>query len=139
MSKASTTTTTSRVEAWAICSACSGEGHYANPAFNDVGVEFWKEDPELTAAYFSGLHDISCTTCNGTGKVKALVARAAEEITEGYYCTECSEIFEFEDVEVYSYQEYPQAAETSDDLCPSCNSLKIRSFDSFEELQELKK
>ena len=57
---------------WEICCRCSGEGKHVNPSIDGHGIspEEFREDPDFEEAYFSGLYDVTCYECHGSGKVK---------------------------------------------------------------------
>ncbi|HEJ7283116.1 TPA: hypothetical protein SMF87_004568 [Serratia marcescens] len=55
---------------WAICGCCEGNGKVENPAFHN-GITDWSEwSDEERESYMSGLYDVTCTDCRGSGKVK---------------------------------------------------------------------
>lgn len=58
---------------WIICTLCSGDGHYVNPAIDSHGIsaEELADDPEFAEQYMSGAYDEQCRRCGGTGKVLA--------------------------------------------------------------------
>lgn len=58
---------------WAICSRCDGEGSHTRPGIDDHGIsmEEWHNDwsEEERETYLSGGYDVTCSCCNGSGKV----------------------------------------------------------------------
>ncbi|QBQ72201.1 hypothetical protein HWC14_gp52 [Serratia phage Parlo] len=55
---------------WAICGCCEGHGKVENPAFYN-GITDWAEwSDEERESYMSGLYDVPCPDCRGSGKVK---------------------------------------------------------------------
>lgn len=65
---------------WMICEACQGEGQHSNPSIDGNGIstssEIWADD-DFRESYMSGAYDISCSFCNGSGKM--LVALLPDE------------------------------------------------------------
>lgn len=59
---------------WEICSTCRGEGKHVNPNIDGHGItaEEWERDwdDESREAYFSGVYDVRCDNCDGSGKVR---------------------------------------------------------------------
>ena len=57
---------------WAICDCCRGNGTRVNPNVDGHGIsrDEFDEDPEFEEDYRSGVYDISCSECYGTGKVQ---------------------------------------------------------------------
>lgn len=65
---------------WSICDCCRGNGRIDHPAFaNGFKADEWDEmrrdfdhDGETSASdrYLRGDYDVSCQTCEGSGKVK---------------------------------------------------------------------
>jgi hypothetical protein len=57
---------------WAICDTCDGHGKYVNPDIDSHGLsrEDFDEDPDFREDYFSGVYDVTCWKCNGSGKMK---------------------------------------------------------------------
>jgi DnaJ-class molecular chaperone len=58
---------------WTICPACDGEGTTINPAIDCHGLtrEDFAEDPDFAEDYMSGVYNITCAACSGSGKVTA--------------------------------------------------------------------
>ncbi|HHL0959059.1 TPA: hypothetical protein ACQVH3_003812 [Serratia marcescens] len=58
---------------WVICNYCEGHGKVDNPAFsNGITSSEWGEwSDEDRESYMSGLYDVPCPNCSGSGKVKA--------------------------------------------------------------------
>lgn len=57
---------------WTICGACSGHGKRDNPAFsNGISAETFHHEwsDEDRENYLSGMYDVPCTDCQGSGKV----------------------------------------------------------------------
>ena len=56
---------------WEICGNCGGDGKHVNPAIDGHGIspEEFAEDPDFEEAYFSGVYDVLCQECKGSGKV----------------------------------------------------------------------
>ncbi len=57
---------------WAICGCCEGHGKVDNPAFsNGITSSEWEQwGDEDRASYLSGLYDVPCPDCRGSGKIK---------------------------------------------------------------------
>ena len=57
---------------WQICNVCNGEGRHVNPSIDAGGLtqEDFAEDPDFLEDYMSGMYDVSCNACGGSGKVK---------------------------------------------------------------------
>ena len=84
---------------WEICEHCHGEGVHDNPNLHSVGgpgIEgLAEEDPDFREEYMSGMYDVPCKTCRGTGKVKITkplydkvspeVKARCEELLRDYY------------------------------------------------------
>lgn len=56
---------------WMICPACSGEGSCVNPNIDSGGLsaDDFRDDPEFAEDYLSGVYDVCCAACSGTGKI----------------------------------------------------------------------
>lgn len=51
-----------------VCWRCLGEGKHVNPSIDGpggLGQEDFDADPDFEEAYFSGLYDVICHTCEG--------------------------------------------------------------------------
>ena len=57
---------------WIICPACEGEGTCVNPNIDSNGLtaEDFAEDPDFADDYMSGVYDVSCAACHGSGKIR---------------------------------------------------------------------
>lgn len=57
---------------WIICPVCEGEGTTVNPDIDANGLtqEDFDEDPDFAEDYMSGMFDIRCRSCGGSGKIK---------------------------------------------------------------------
>lgn len=66
---------------WLICDLCGGDGHYVNPAIDAGGLsaEDLNDDPDFAERYLSGVYDVQCHACGGTGKVRAYAEDRTEE------------------------------------------------------------
>lgn len=55
---------------WAICGLCRGHGNHVHPSIDCNGLtgEDFDEDPSFGPDYFSGVYDVPCNQCGGTGK-----------------------------------------------------------------------
>jgi RecJ-like exonuclease len=86
---------------WDICHRCHGEGTHTNPAVDGHGITQEEMDelgPEFEEDYFSGVYDITCEECHGSGKVlvpdegkcdpHALAVYHQEQIDEANYRAE---------------------------------------------------
>jgi DnaJ-class molecular chaperone len=56
---------------WQICPACNGNGSHVNPAIDAGGIssQEFADDPDFAEAYMSGMYDLPCEKCNGSGKI----------------------------------------------------------------------
>lgn len=57
---------------WIICQVCEGEGTTVNPNIDANGLtrDDFDDDPTFKEDYMSGVFDISCRACSGTGKMR---------------------------------------------------------------------
>ena len=81
-----------------VCPVCDGKGSHVNPSIDShgIGQEEFDEDPQFQQDYFSGVHDISCSTCKGKRVVLAPIDPNSE----------CAKIIEDSITDQYnSYQE----------------------------------
>lgn len=55
---------------WIICVACEGHGKVENPAFDNgfTSSEWHEMDEDSQHNYMSGVYDVGCQECNGSGK-----------------------------------------------------------------------
>ena len=58
---------------WVLCRRCSGDGTHTNPSIDGP-------DPEFMEDYMSGVYDIRCEECEGSGKVAVANRRAVPEL-----------------------------------------------------------
>lgn len=58
---------------WKICPICRGDGTHVNPNIDACGLssDGFYDDPDFFEDYMSGVYDVRCLTCEGTGKVLA--------------------------------------------------------------------
>lgn len=58
---------------WMICPACDGEGETVNPSIDAGGLsaEDFAEDPDFAEDYRSGVYDVCCAACGGSGKIRS--------------------------------------------------------------------
>jgi len=85
------------------CIKCDGKGTHVHDAIDEGG--FQSQGPDDSDAYFSGVYDVKCTDCGGTGKSKLIFCDTCEKETPHY--TE-------------RYQEYPGAGFCTDYHCEEC-------------------
>lgn len=52
---------------YAICDTCRGKGTHVNPAIDCDGFE--PEGPDDMEMYMSGVYDVPCNGCDGSGKI----------------------------------------------------------------------
>lgn len=57
---------------WEICDTCRGGGTHVNPSIDGNGLsrEDFDEDPDFREDYLSGIYDVICEECDGSGKVR---------------------------------------------------------------------
>jgi hypothetical protein len=69
---------------WVICFTCSGDGHVVNPDIDACGLtdSDWHDDPDFKEDYMSGVYDIQCRTCSGTGKLLRTEARSKRDMLQ---------------------------------------------------------
>jgi DnaJ-class molecular chaperone len=65
------------IREWVICDDCNGEGRRVHPACSVWTSSDIAEDFEAFEGMMAGNYDVTCTTCNGTGKVD-MVRQVAE-------------------------------------------------------------
>jgi hypothetical protein len=56
---------------WEICGRCDGYGTHVNPNVDGNGItqdEMEELGPEFKEDYMSGVYDVQCEECHGTGK-----------------------------------------------------------------------
>ncbi len=89
---------------WQICPICDGDGTYVNPNIDSHGLtaEDFHEDPDFAEDYRSGVYDVSCQTCKGTGKLKA--AEVKETMERLSHAAEDRRLAALEDGDFESYQ-----------------------------------
>ena len=66
---------------WMICPACRGEGSCVNPSIDSHGLsqEDFDQDPDFAENYMSGVYDICCQACDGTGKIRRSHLKVLDE------------------------------------------------------------
>ena len=59
---------------WIICPVCNGNCKVVNPSIDAGGLtaEDFYDDPDFAEDYQSGVYDIACKYCKGSGKIKVL-------------------------------------------------------------------
>lgn len=69
---------------WVICPACGGDGSHVNPNIdaNGLTAEDFAEDPDFADDYMSGVYDVRCSVCSGTGKIRPADFERLEESAE---------------------------------------------------------
>lgn len=98
---------------WEICDRCGGEGKHDNDAFsNGISQSQFDEDPDFEEAYWKGHYDVTCTECDGTGKIDM----TPDPEKEGN-CDICGHR-----LHSYKWQEYPGAGYQTETECrnPKC-------------------
>lgn len=57
---------------WKICPECEGEGTVLMDALQNqsFSTEDFNNDPDFAEGYFGGDYDVTCTHCQGAGKIK---------------------------------------------------------------------
>ena len=56
---------------WIICRVCEGDGKVVNPNIDAGGLSEDKfTDPDFTSNYMTGVYDIDCAACTGSGKIR---------------------------------------------------------------------
>jgi len=55
---------------WIICVCCQGNGKVENPAFSNgfTSSEWHEMDEDSQHNYMSGVYDVCCSECDGSGK-----------------------------------------------------------------------
>lgn len=58
----------------AECPTCRGRGRHVNPSVDCMGISSseFQRDPDFAEAYFSGVYDVTCYECEGSGRVPAI-------------------------------------------------------------------
>jgi len=53
------------------CGVCRGKGWVVNPNIDAQGLtpQDFEEDPQFAEEYFSGMYDVTCMACGGSGEV----------------------------------------------------------------------
>jgi len=56
---------------WGICDNCRGNGSHVNRSIdgNGLSADDFAEDPDFREDYMSGIYDVCCEECYGSGKV----------------------------------------------------------------------
>lgn len=57
---------------WEICFNCEGNGHHTNRSIDGHGLTYEEINSfgdGFLEDYLSGVYDVTCNTCNGTGKL----------------------------------------------------------------------
>lgn len=69
---------------WIICPVCEGNGTVVNPNIDDNGLtaDDFAEDPDFADDYMSGVYDVTCNACGGSGKMRK---QEADEFFERHY------------------------------------------------------
>lgn len=72
---------TTKNDPWKICPACRGDGTCVDPNIDARGIsaEEFRDDPEFAEDYLSGVYDVSCPACDGTGKIRQSHLRTLAE------------------------------------------------------------
>ena len=54
-----------------VCDTCHGKGSRVNPSVDGHGIspEEFDEDPDFREDYFAGRYDVTCSECEGHGRV----------------------------------------------------------------------
>lgn len=52
-----------------VCPYCEGNGSYVNPDIDSNGItsQEFRENPDFHEDYFSGVYNVECKECKGTG------------------------------------------------------------------------
>lgn len=72
---------------WVICDTCSGDGTHVNPSIDAGGLcaEDFHDDPDFADNYMSGMYDVQCYTCSGSGKVREVdLDQLSDELRDAY-------------------------------------------------------
>ena len=66
---------------WAICDVCEGHGKHVNPSIDASGLtsEDFADDPDFADDYMSGVYDVQCQQCLGSGKVVVMNGDAPKD------------------------------------------------------------
>jgi len=60
-----------RTTKWIICFTCRGDGKVTNPMIDACGLDQDQlDDRDFMDDYEAGVYDITCHTCEGTGKLE---------------------------------------------------------------------
>jgi hypothetical protein len=69
-----------RTTKWIICFTCRGDGTVTNPAIDANGLDQDQlDDEDFMEGYEAGRYDITCHTCDGTGKLEGSKADATRQ------------------------------------------------------------
>ena len=71
-----------------VCPHCEGRGTHVNRAVdgNGISAQEFADDPEFADAYFSGMYDVMCDTCNGKRVIAVPVDKEVHDlIDEAFY------------------------------------------------------
>jgi cytochrome c553 len=71
---------------WAICGRCHGNGTHDAWSGGMTRDEMDEQGPEFLEDYLSGMYDVACTECGGSGKVlEPDVDRVSDADLEAYH------------------------------------------------------
>jgi hypothetical protein len=67
-----------------LCPVCEGEGKTVNPNIDAHGLtaEDFRDDPDFTEDYMSGVYDIQCAACHGERVVTKERIKELEQAAE---------------------------------------------------------